>query len=70
MCLSTVRIVMKIDVIRALIKVCFGTICASAAKIAASYISKVFGVQRVLPLVMWVEEQILMAVRWKSFEAF
>jgi hypothetical protein len=35
----------KKDVIPALIKVCFGTICANAAKNLASYISKVFGVK-------------------------
>jgi len=36
MCLSSMRTVNKVVVIPALIKVCFGTICANAAKIAAS----------------------------------
>ena len=46
-CLSSMRTVKKVDVIPALMKVCFGTICANAAKIAARYISKVCGVKRV-----------------------
>jgi hypothetical protein len=46
MSLSRMRTVKK-DVIPALIKVCFGTICANVSKIAASYISKVCGVKRV-----------------------
>ena len=47
MCLSCMRTVKKVDGIPALINVCFGTVCANAAKIAASYIYKVCGVKRV-----------------------
>jgi len=35
-CLRSMRIVKKVDVIPTLINVCFGTICANAAKIAGS----------------------------------
>jgi hypothetical protein len=46
-CLSSMRTVKKVDVIPALKKMCFGTICANAARTAESYISKVCGVKRV-----------------------
>jgi hypothetical protein len=59
-CLSSMT-VKKVDGIPALIKVCFGTICANAAETAASSISEVCGVKR--GNMMWIEDQILIAVR-------
>jgi hypothetical protein len=61
-CLSSARTVKKVDGIPALIKVCFVTICAMLPKLQQVPFLRCVG-SREVTLVMWIEDQILMAVR-------